>query len=309
MKTIGNKQLSNRSGKLLLAMLLILLTAVMVPQTAAASAGSFQVEKVPVYKGYTTSRVNIRTGPGQSYNVIETLDIGTEVTVSGEYGRVWLQVKTAEIPEGYVFKKYVTEDKSAVPPHEETAETEDSKEEETSDADTVEASDETEVTEAAEETEEQTEETPEEAPGSGETADQSDEKAEISETAEAADSETAAAAEDGSHKHEYKENVIKEATCSSFGEAEYTCTICGDSYTEKIPRTEHKMGSFVVAEEPGWFTPGVQYQTCSICGTTLVSEEIPANPMPFFLILGGILAVVAIVIVVLVMRARSRSSY
>lgn len=43
---------------------------------------------------------------------------------------------------------------------------------------------------------------------------------------------------DPDHKHDYKEIVIKEPTCTETGEKKYTCS-CGDSYTEEIPVTDH----------------------------------------------------------------------
>ena len=39
------------------------------------------------------------------------------------------------------------------------------------------------------------------------------------------------------HTHNYVAETTKEATCSEDGETTYTCSVCGDSYTETIPAT------------------------------------------------------------------------
>lgn len=39
------------------------------------------------------------------------------------------------------------------------------------------------------------------------------------------------------HTHTYTSTVITEPTCTADGEATYTCTVCGDTYTEPIPAT------------------------------------------------------------------------
>lgn len=50
--------------------------------------------------------------------------------------------------------------------------------------------------------------------------------------------------------HDYKATVTVAPTCDKAGERTYTCTECGDSYTEAIPATGHKMVNGV----------------CSVCG-------------------------------------------
>jgi rubredoxin len=46
------------------------------------------------------------------------------------------------------------------------------------------------------------------------------------------------------HGHKY-DVVTKEATCTEAGEKKYTCTVCGHSYTETIPATDHSYPSEV----------------------------------------------------------------
>lgn len=56
------------------------------------------------------------------------------------------------------------------------------------------------------------------------------------------------------HKHNYTEEITKEATCTEEGEKTYTCD-CGDSYTEKIPMTEHHYGDDDKCTECGQTNP------------------------------------------------------
>ena len=69
--------------------------------------------------------------------------------------------------------------------------------------------------------------------------------------------------------------VTKEATCVEAGENVYTCTLCGDSYTEEIPATGiHNYESVTVdATET---TDGSITYTCSSCKDSYV-EVIPAT--------------------------------
>lgn len=56
------------------------------------------------------------------------------------------------------------------------------------------------------------------------------------------------------HKHNYTEEITKEATCTEEGEKTYTCD-CGDSYTEKISMTEHHYGDDDKCTECGQTNP------------------------------------------------------
>lgn len=56
------------------------------------------------------------------------------------------------------------------------------------------------------------------------------------------------------HKHDYVETVTKEPTCTEEGEKTYTCE-CGESYTEKIPMTEHHYGDDDICTDCGQSNP------------------------------------------------------
>ena len=46
--------------------------------------------------------------------------------------------------------------------------------------------------------------------------------------------------------HSYEETIIVEPTHNSYGEAKYTCTECGDSYTGVLPKENHSYASKIV---------------------------------------------------------------
>ncbi|MCD7822974.1 MAG: carbohydrate-binding domain-containing protein, partial [Oscillospiraceae bacterium] len=60
-----------------------------------------------------------------------------------------------------------------------------------------------------------------------------------------------------SHTHTYTSEVTTEATCTEDGVRTYTCTECGDSYTESIPATGH------TGDEP----PVVENEVAATCTT------------------------------------------
>lgn len=76
--------------------------------------------------------------------------------------------------------------------------------------------------------------------------------------------------------HDYQSETSKEATCQEEGEVIYTCSLCGDIYTETIPKTEHKSGGKVVTKEATCTESGEKKVFCKVCNTELSSEEIPA---------------------------------
>lgn len=65
----------------------------------------------------------------------------------------------------------------------------------------------------------------------------------------------------GEHKHVYTKEVTKEATCTSDGEARYTCLGCNDTYTAVIPARGHKLSG----DGSGALVTG----TCANCGKKL----------------------------------------
>ena len=65
--------------------------------------------------------------------------------------------------------------------------------------------------------------------------------------------------------HSYKSEVTKEATCTATGTITYSCRNCDETYTEKIPKTDH---NFAVTEEVTGtcIEKGYQVETCTECG-------------------------------------------
>lgn len=77
---------------------------------------------------------------------------------------------------------------------------------------------------------------------------------------------------DGEHffKHQYTVTLTKEADCTNYGEKTYTCTLCGDSYTEAVdPNGVHKWDAGVEAN-------GVITHTCTVdgCGATQTAVSV-----------------------------------
>lgn len=66
--------------------------------------------------------------------------------------------------------------------------------------------------------------------------------------------------------HQYEKVVLKEPTCEEKGLAQYTCSDCGESYTEEIPALGHAYSSKVIA--PSVNEKGYTVYTCSRCGNS-----------------------------------------
>lgn len=80
--------------------------------------------------------------------------------------------------------------------------------------------------------------------------------------------------------HSYDAGVETLApTCAEDGVMTYTCTLCGESYTEVIPATgEHSWNEGVVTLEPTVDAEGERTYTCTVCGETKTEaiEKLPA---------------------------------
>ncbi|WP_051588829.1 leucine-rich repeat protein [Ruminococcus sp. NK3A76] len=63
--------------------------------------------------------------------------------------------------------------------------------------------------------------------------------------------------------HKYTSKVTKEATCTEDGAEAFTCSVCGDTYTEAIKATGHKYVDKVV--KPTYDAQGYTLHTCSVC--------------------------------------------
>lgn len=77
-----------------------------------------------------------------------------------------------------------------------------------------------------------------------------------------------------SNNHKYLATVLKEATCAETGEVQYVCEICGNSYSEDIPVSNKHNYISEVTVEPTTVLPGTKTYTCSVCGDTY-TEAIP----------------------------------
>lgn len=63
-----------------------------------------------------------------------------------------------------------------------------------------------------------------------------------------------------------QKKITKAATCEEAGEETYTCGVCGDTYTETIPKLNHHFVVTVVT--PTCTTDGYSFKTCLRCGAT-----------------------------------------
>ena len=66
--------------------------------------------------------------------------------------------------------------------------------------------------------------------------------------------------------------VTEEATCKKEGIKTYTCSICGDTKTEAIPKKEHSFDEGKVTKKATCIEDGLKVYTCKNCGET--KEEI-----------------------------------
>ena len=74
--------------------------------------------------------------------------------------------------------------------------------------------------------------------------------------------------------HKYTSTITKEVTCTEKGEKVFTCTACGDSYTEEIEPTGHKYTS-ATTKEATCTEKGEKVFTCSKCGYSYTEEIEP----------------------------------
>ena len=82
-------------------------------------------------------------------------------------------------------------------------------------------------------------------------------------------------------KHDYESEITREATCQKRGLKTYTCTLCGDFYTENIPKTTDHEYESEITREATCQKSGLKTFTCELCGdsyTESVSlEALSAN--------------------------------
>ena len=75
------------------------------------------------------------------------------------------------------------------------------------------------------------------------------------------------------HKHSYQSQITKQPGCTTAGVKTYTCSGCGDSYTETIPAAGHKYAK--TTKNPTCTAKGAVTYTCSVCKHSY-QETIPA---------------------------------
>ena len=75
--------------------------------------------------------------------------------------------------------------------------------------------------------------------------------------------------------HDYESVITREPTCKKTGIETFTCTVCGDSYDEEIPKTDHVYDDGT-ATEPTCTKAGKVTYTCTVCGHTQTEEGEPA---------------------------------
>ena len=63
--------------------------------------------------------------------------------------------------------------------------------------------------------------------------------------------------------------VTKAATCKEAGEKVYTCTVCGATKKEVLPKTTDHKYTWKVVSKATVFAPEKQQGTCSVCGTVV----------------------------------------
>lgn len=67
--------------------------------------------------------------------------------------------------------------------------------------------------------------------------------------------------------HTYTSQITQSPTCMAGGVKTYTCSICGNTYTEGLPATGHSYSSEVTMA-PTCTATGVRTSVCSVCGDT-----------------------------------------
>ncbi len=67
-------------------------------------------------------------------------------------------------------------------------------------------------------------------------------------------------------EHQYEVKVTIEPTCAEPGQLTYTCSKCGDSYTEEAPATGNHNYVAEITTEADCTHTGIETYTCSVCG-------------------------------------------
>ncbi len=79
----------------------------------------------------------------------------------------------------------------------------------------------------------------------------------------------------------------KEPTCSEEGRSVRYCTVCGEPVeTMMIDKLPHTEGKWEVVKKPTLTKPGLRVVKCTVCGEVLKEEEIPANTVLLYILIG-----------------------
>ena len=79
---------------------------------------------------------------------------------------------------------------------------------------------------------------------------------------------------EGIAQHDYRLTATVEVTCITDGKHTYTCTGCGDSYSEIVVAQGHKYD--IVITKPDCENGGYTTHTCSVCGDVQVDNRVDA---------------------------------
>ena len=83
-------------------------------------------------------------------------------------------------------------------------------------------------------------------------------------------------------KHDYQLTASTAASCTKEGSKTYTCSICGETKLETIPKTAHKFSTeWTIDVEPTYTSEGSKSHHCTVCGAKTDITSIPKllNPL------------------------------
>ena len=83
-------------------------------------------------------------------------------------------------------------------------------------------------------------------------------------------------------EHTYDKMITTEATCEQNGLATYTCSVCSDTYTETIPAKGHISDEGVITKKANFFVSGIKTYSCKTCGEVLKTEKILSGLQSLF---------------------------
>lgn len=78
--------------------------------------------------------------------------------------------------------------------------------------------------------------------------------------------------------HHYVDEITKEPDCGHDGVKTFSCDRCGDSYTEAIPAIGHDYSEWITDKPAGEGIEGLRYQECAYCGDK-ITETVAALPV------------------------------